>query len=168
MENRANYVRSWEDVEFFPDALQALATFRSIPHKIFIVTNQSAVGRGIMSLETAVTLNNRIIDVVQAHNGRIDDTYLCPDPPGINSPCRKPAPGMLLQAAQEHQIDLSQSIMIGDALTDVQAGQAAGVKTAVLLLTGRGQEQSQLPKRHELPPFKLFPDLSSALNTLLS
>ncbi len=167
MENRANYVRSWTDVEFFPKALQALANYRSIPHKIFIVTNQSAVGRGIMSLETAVSLNNQIIDVVREHNGRIDDAYLCPDPPGINSTCRKPAPGMLLQAAEEHQIDLSQSIMIGDALTDVEAGQAAGVKTAVLLLTGRGKVQFSLPKRHELPPFKVFHDLSSALDNIL-
>lgn len=168
MENQANYVRSWQDVEFFPEALQALAHYRAIPYKIFIITNQSAVGRGIMSLETAVSLNNQIIEVVRENNGRIDDAYLCPDPPGINSPCRKPAPGMLLQAADEHDIDLSQSIMIGDALTDVQAGQAAGVKTTVLLLTGRGKAQYALPKRKDLPPFKVFHDLKTALNTLFS
>jgi D-glycero-D-manno-heptose 1,7-bisphosphate phosphatase len=166
IENRANYVRSWEDVEFFPQALAALARFREIPYKIIVVTNQSAVGRGIMTWETAVDLNNRILEVVREANGRIDASYLCPAKPGTNDPCRKPRPGMLLQAAQEHHLDLSQSTMIGDALTDIQAGQAAGVKQAILLLTGRGAAQSQLPKAQELSPFAIFPALSDALDHL--
>ena len=164
IENRANYVRSWEDVEFFPQALEALARIRGIPYKIIVVTNQSAVGRGLMSLETAVDLNNRILEVVRKGNGRIDASYLCPAKPGTNDPCRKPRPGMLLQAAQEHSLDLSQSYMIGDALTDIQAGQAAGVKQAALLLTGRGAAQAQLPLANELPPFATFPTLAAALS----
>lgn len=163
IENQANYVRCWEDVIFFPQALAALARIRAVPYKIIVVTNQSAVGRGIMSLETAVSLNQRIVDEVGKANGRIDATYLCPAPPGTNDPCRKPRPGMLLQAAQEHNLDLSQSVMIGDALTDIQAGQAAGVKQAILLLTGRGSTQSQLPLAAELPPFATFPTLADAL-----
>jgi len=163
IENRANYVRSWADVEFFPQALDALARIREIPYKIIVVTNQSAVGRGIMSWETAVNLNNRILGVVREANGRIDACYLCPAKPGIDDPCRKPRPGMLLQAAQEHNLDLNQSYMIGDALTDIQAGQAAGVKQAILLLTGRGQVQSRLPLAQELPPFPTFATLADAL-----
>ncbi|WP_420644004.1 D-glycero-alpha-D-manno-heptose-1,7-bisphosphate 7-phosphatase [Candidatus Leptofilum sp.] len=166
IENRANYVRSWEDVEFFPQALEALARINEIPYKIIVVTNQSAVGRGIISLETAVTLNERILEVVRESNGRIDGSYLCPAKPGLNDPCRKPQPGMLLQAAEEHNLDLSQSIMIGDALTDIQAGQAAGVKQAILLLTGRGTAQAQLPLTQELPPFATFTDLNTALSHL--
>ncbi len=166
IENRANYVQSWEDVEFFPEALAALARIREVPYKIIVVTNQSAVGRGIMSLETAVQLNNRILERVRRENGRIDASYLCPAKPGTNDPCRKPQPGMLLQAAQEHNLDLSQSYMIGDALTDIQAGQAAGVKQAILLLTGRGQAQADLPLAKKLPPFATFPALADALNFL--
>lgn len=166
IENRTNYVRSWEDVEFFPQALAALARIREIPHKIIVVTNQSAVGRGIISLETAAALNKRILQVVREANGRIDASYLCPAKPGINDPCRKPRPGMLLQAAKEHHLDLSQSLMIGDALTDIQAGQAAGVKQAILLLTGRGQVQSRLPQAKILPSFATFPTLGEALNHL--
>ncbi|MBK8900864.1 MAG: HAD-IIIA family hydrolase [Anaerolineaceae bacterium] len=163
MENRANYVRCWEDVAFFPEALAALARIRAVPYKIIVVTNQSAVGRGIMSLATAVALNQQILDEVRRANGRIDAAYLCPAPPGTNDPCRKPRPGMLLQAAEEHNLDLSQSYMIGDALTDVMAGQAAGVKQAILLLTGRGVAQAQLPLAAELPPFATFPTLAGAL-----
>ncbi|WP_420632170.1 D-glycero-alpha-D-manno-heptose-1,7-bisphosphate 7-phosphatase [Candidatus Leptofilum sp.] len=166
IENRANYVRSWEDVEFFPQALAALARIQEIPYKIIVVTNQSAVGRGIISLETAVALNERILDVVRAGNGRIDASYLCPAKPGTNDPCRKPRPGMLLQAAEEHNLDLANSYMIGDALTDIQAGQAAGVKQAILLLTGRGKDQAKLPKAKEVPPFAIFANLETALNHL--
>ena len=166
IENRDSYVRSWEDVAFFPQALTALARIREIPYKIIVVTNQSAVGRGIISLETAVQLNDRILEVVREGNGRIDASYLCPAQPGTNDPCRKPRPGMLLQAAQEPNLDLSQSYMIGDALTDIQAGQAAGVKQAILLLTGRGTAQAALPKAAELPPFVTFANLSQALQHL--
>lgn len=166
IENCANYVRSWEDVQFFPQALEALARIREIPYKIIVVTNQSAVGRGIISLETAVSLNERILDVVRGSNGRIDASYLCPAKPGNNDPCRKPRPGMLLQAAEEHNLDLSQSYMIGDALTDVQAGQAAGVKEALLLLTGRGNDQAQRPLAKKLPSFATFSNLATALHYL--
>lgn len=166
IENCANYVRSWEDVEFFPQALAALARIRDIPYKIIVVTNQSAVGRGILSLETAVALNERILEVVREGNGRIDASYLCPAKPGTNDPCRKPRPGMLLQAAQEHNLELSQSYMIGDALTDVQAGQAAGVKQAILLLTGRGASQAERPLAQQLPAFATYKNLALALHHL--
>jgi D-glycero-D-manno-heptose 1,7-bisphosphate phosphatase len=166
IENCAHYIRSWEDIQFFPQALAALARIHNIPYKIIVVTNQSVVGRNIISLQTAVALNERILDVVRQANGRIDTSYLCPAHPDSNDPCRKPRPGMLLQAAKEHNLDLSRSIMIGDALTDIQAGQAAGVKQAILLLTGRGQAQSRLPQAKNLPPFATFAALEDALDDL--
>lgn len=167
IENCANYVRSWADVAFFPQALTALAHIRHCPYKIIVVTNQSAVGRGIISLETAVSINNRVIEVIEKANGRIDATYICPDAPGSSSPCRKPKPGMLLQAAQEHQLDLNRSIMVGDALTDVQAGRAAGVRHVVMVLTGRGREQTQKPEVKEMEPLPVYEDLTAVLNKLI-
>lgn len=167
IENCANYVRSWEDVEFFPQALEALARIRACGYKIIVVTNQSVVGRGIITWETAVSLNNRILDVVRQHNGRVDDAYLCPDSPANPTGCRKPKPGMLLQAAEDHNLDLSQSFMIGDALTDVKAGRAAGVRQSVLLLSGRGQTQAALPEAETLAPISIYKDLKAALFDLV-
>lgn len=164
IENRANYVRQWADVEFFPQALAALARIRASTYKIIIVTNQSAVGRGLMSWQTAVALNQQIVEVVHQHHGRIDASYLCPDAPDPTSRCRKPAPGMLLQAAQEHQIDLARSIMLGDALSDVQAGRAAGVQLAGLLLTGRGQAQAA--NIGTMAPVPTYLDLQTAVAQL--
>lgn len=167
IENRASYVRAWEDVEFFSQALTALARIRHTPYKIIVVTNQSPVGRGILTLDHVLSLNERILQEVREANGRIDAAYICPDAPGSNSRCRKPRPGMLLQAAVEHNLDLTRSIMVGDALTDVQAGRAAGVQHAVMVLTGRGAAQASLPAAADLAPLPTYTDLTAALLDLI-
>lgn len=167
IENRANYVRTWEDVEIYPQALQALSAVQQTPYKIILVTNQSAVGRGIISLTEAQAINKRLVEVVQKENGRVDDVFMCPHAPADQCHCRKPQPGMLLQAAAKHQIDCHQSYMIGDALTDLQAGQAAGIPNIILLRTGRGLAQSQLAAAN-LYPFTLFDTLLEAITHIIS
>jgi D-glycero-D-manno-heptose 1,7-bisphosphate phosphatase len=166
-ENRANYVRSWADVALYPQALQALALVRNLPYKIIVVTNQSAVGRGIISLAEAEAINAGILTAVTQQGGRIDAIYLCPHAPADNCNCRKPRPGLLLQAAREHGIDIGRSIMIGDALTDLEAGLAAGVAQTILLQTGRGQTQRNLPRATSLPPFAVCDTLYQAVQMLL-
>ncbi len=166
IENRANYVRSWADVEIFPQAIAALAAIRTLPYKIIIVTNQSAVGHGIISYEEATAINNQLVKEVAAGNGRIDAVYLCPHLAADQCACRKPEPGMLLQAAAEHHLDLSRSVMIGDALSDVAAGRAAGVALSVLLRTGRGKKQETLPETADFSPLPVYDDLQTAFNAL--
>lgn len=166
IENRANYVRTWQDVEIYPQALHALANIRQTLYKIIVVTNQSAVGRGIITLETAQEINRRLVGEIERENGRVDDVFMCPHAPDDRCHCRKPKPGLLQQAARKHQIDLSRSIMIGDALTDLGAGMAAGVAQTILLRTGRGQAQAQLPDARRFRPILIHDDLSRALNAL--
>ena len=167
IENCANYVRSWADVEIFPQALQALAGIHNTPYKIIVVTNQSVVGRGLISLTQATAINERLLVDIEKANGRVDAFYMCPHAPVDDCECRKPRPGLLQQAAQDHHINLANSIMIGDALTDLQAGWAAGVKQVALLRTGRGQAQAQLPTVTQLPPFPIYNTLAEALVELL-
>jgi D-glycero-D-manno-heptose 1,7-bisphosphate phosphatase len=163
IENRANYVRSWADVEIFPQAVEALIQVRHLPYKIIIVTNQSVVGHGLISYPEAKAINNRLVADIETKNGRIDAVYMCPHIPSDHCVCRKPKPGMLRQAAQEHAIDLKNSFMIGDALSDVAAGQAAGVKLSILVRTGRGAIQGNLPETANFTPFPIYDDLQSAL-----
>ena len=153
IENRADYVRSWEDVEFLPGALKALAKLASTPYKIVVVTNQSAVGRGIITFDEAERINNQILRVIRQSGGRIDASYMCPHAPEEACGCRKPKPGMLLRAASELQIDLENSYMVGDALTDIQAGRRAGIQNNYLVLTGRGADQMRLPDVVAARPF---------------
>ena len=88
IENRSDYVRSWNDVAIYGQALSALARFKNSPFRIIVVTNQSAVGRGIISYDTAVEINDRLLEVITQTGGRIDEFYMCPHAPQDNCECR--------------------------------------------------------------------------------
>lgn len=166
IENRQDYVRSWSDVVFYPQALSALEKIKTIPHKIFIVTNQSAVGRGLISHDIVRGINNRLVKEIETSGGRIDGVFMCPHAPQENCTCRKPEPGLILEAAAKHPIELLESIMIGDALSDIIAGQRAGISQNVLVRTGRGLVQSALPLASQIPDFLIYETLFDALEDI--
>lgn len=166
IKNRQDYVRTWSDVFIYPQALSALEKIESSPYKIFIITNQSAVGRGIISHHAASEINKRLVKEIKASGGRIDGVFMCPHTPLENCKCRKPEPGLILEAATRHSIELSTSILIGDALSDIIAGQTAGVAQNVLVRTGRGLDQSILPLASQLPDFLIYESLFDALEHL--
>lgn len=166
IENCSNYVRSWADVDIYPQALEALAAFRGRPYAIVIVTNQSVVGRGYLPLAEAEAINHRLVAVIEAAGGRVDAALICPHAPEDNCDCRKPEPGLLLRAAESLSLDLGRSVMIGDALSDVQAGRAAGVGQSILVRTGRGKQQEMLSEAVGLRPFPVFDTLADALASL--
>jgi len=167
IENRSAYVRSWEDVSFYPGALEALADLNTTPYKIVIVTNQSAVGRGIISLETALEINQRVVETIERNGGRVDGVFMCPHSPFDDCECRKPRPGLIHQAVEALSIDLSQSILVGDAQSDLLAGQSAGIEKVALVRTGRGKSQETLPKPEGLKPFLIFDSIAEALGSLI-
>ena len=167
IENQPGYVRSWSHVEFLPGSIRAIQQLNASGYAIVMVTNQSAVGRGIISLEEAMRINQQIVDEVAARGGKIDATYMCPHSPGEGCRCRKPEPGMLLQAAAELDLDLTRSYMVGDAISDVEAGKSAGVAT-ILVRTGRGNEQVRFAP-HDLPTQLLIvADLPAAVHHVLA
>jgi D-glycero-D-manno-heptose 1,7-bisphosphate phosphatase len=167
IENRPDYVRSWADVEIFDQAMRALAKLRDSPFLLIIVTNQSAIGRGIITAEQAHSINTQLIQTIMHSGGRIDGVYMCPHAPKDNCKCRKPRPGLLKQAAQDLSVDLSSSIMIGDALTDLLAGKTAGVPQLALVRTGRGAAQDMLPAPPELGSYPVYNTLAEALDKLV-
>ena len=168
IENVDSHVRSWEDVVFLPSSLAALRKLAAYPYKIVVVTNQSAVGRGLITLSDAHQINHLIVDTITANGGRIDGVYMCPHTSQDNCLCRKPLPGLIHQAAAALSIDLTQSVMIGDALSDIQAGQAAGIRQNILVLTGRGSAQFHLPLAAALPKFQVCTDLAKAIEHVLT
>jgi D-glycero-D-manno-heptose 1,7-bisphosphate phosphatase len=167
IENRPNYVRFWEDVTIYPQAVLALSRVRPSPYKVIIVTNQSAVGRGILSLQEAETINHRLIAELVGAGCRIDGLFMCPHAPEDRCACRKPQPGLILQAVQALSLDVSRSWMIGDAWSDLLAGYHAGIRQNVLVRTGRGQEQSLLPKPPGLESASIYDTLAQALEALI-
>jgi D-glycero-D-manno-heptose 1,7-bisphosphate phosphatase len=167
IENRSNYVRSWNDVEIFPQALEALSCIYHSPYKIVIVTNQSAVGRGLVNIQEVHHINNRLMSEIQQAGGRVDGVFICPHAPQDNCDCRKPRPGLLLAASTSLSLDLQCSIMIGDAFSDLLAGSAAGIPRLALVKTGRGLEQLELPEASSLAHYSVFDNLLTALKVLI-
>ena len=167
IKNRASYVLTWAEVEFYPEALHALVAISTSPYKIVIVTNQSPVGRGMMTMSTANDINERLVKTIEQHGGRIDGVFICPHAPREKCNCRKPKPGLIHQAAAALTLDLPRSILIGDAYSDLLAGQAAGIHQTALVLTGRGAAQIRKWKPRRLKPFLTFDSLSQALAALV-
>lgn len=167
IENRENYVLSWSDVSIYPFTVRVFQKIQSSPYKIIVVTNQSAVGRGLISHEDASEINRRLVDMVREQGGRIDAVYMCPHAPIDRCTCRKPEPGLFTQAAKDLGLDLSRSFMIGDALTDLLGAQRAGIPTTALVKTGRGSEQALLPHPPGLQPFQIYDTFADAIDGLL-
>jgi D-glycero-D-manno-heptose 1,7-bisphosphate phosphatase len=131
------YVRRADDVHLYADAREALAELKAAGFKLVIVTNQSGIGRGIFSDAEYRAVHKELLRQLGA--GLIDATYFCPDHPDHATERRKPAPGMLLEAARDHGLDLARSFMVGDKAADVEAGRRAGVAGSILVRTGVGE-----------------------------
>ncbi len=139
--NRPDYVKAWEEFEFLPGALKALERLAGSPFYIVVVTNQSAVGRGLVSRGDIDGIHTRMERAIRGARGRVDAIYYCPHTPADGCDCRKPRPGLLFQAAEKLQLDLAASYLVGDDLSDAEAALAAGVRP-VLLRPGCGNETS--------------------------
>ena len=125
-----NYCGDPAEVEVFAFVPAALRRLRQAGFKIYIITNQSGIGRGYFTVEDYHAVEKEIAR--QLGEALIDGTYFCPDLPESGSPCRKPAPGMIFAAARDHSLDLSRSFMVGDKAIDAQCGRNAGVRSILV------------------------------------
>ena len=166
-ENRDDYVKGWEEVCFLPGALEALARLAATPFRVLLITNQSPIGRGILTAGQVEATNRRLVEEIGAHGGRIDGIYYCPHCPDDGCDCRKPRPGLLLRAARELEIDLRHSYLVGDAISDVEAGLAAGCRP-IMVLTGLGQEQRTLLHQRGYHHVPVVRDVGEAVGLVLS
>ena len=123
----AGYVYRREDFVFKEGIFVALREFAKAGYALVVVTNQSGIGRGYYTLEQFDELCRFMLSEFEKEGVKIEKIYFCPHAPEALCGCRKPEPGMLIKAANELNIDLARSIMIGDKDSDVQAGQNAGV-----------------------------------------
>jgi D-glycero-D-manno-heptose 1,7-bisphosphate phosphatase len=128
----AGYVERWEEFHLLPEFVETLRITTRLGYAAVIVTNQRGVALGLMSAETVDDIHRRLKDVLKEQHGLdLLDIRYCPHDRNTCD-CRKPKPGMILDAAHRHQIDLSRSWMIGDSPGDAGAGRAAGCKTILV------------------------------------
>jgi len=166
-ENRADHVKSWAEFRFIAGALEALARLSRAGVRVFVVSNQAIVGRGIVPAETVDAIHQAMISEIEQAGGHIEAVAYCPHQTDDACGCRKPHPGLLLGLARAHGIDLRHALMIGDALTDMQAAEAAGC-AGVLVLTGRGSEQLARAPFGLAAAVAVVADLGSAADLLLN
>lgn len=133
----ADYCSDPRQVRIFDGVSDALRQLKDKGYKLIIITNQSGIGRGFFTMNQYQAVEAEVL--LQLGDGLIDATYFCPDVPGQPSKCRKPAPGMILQAARDHHIDLSRSFFVGDKEIDAECGRNAGVRT-IRVQTGFDRE----------------------------
>ena len=141
-ENRSDYVKSWSEFSFLPGSREAIAALTQAGHRIVVCTNQAGIAKGMISIETIEDIHQRMLAEIVRAGGYIEKVYYCPHGKDTQCECRKPRPGMLLRARDEIGLDLKDAVFVGDSITDVRAGLAAGVQ-CMLVLTGLGLEQLQ-------------------------
>ncbi|MDP3747964.1 MAG: HAD family hydrolase [Phenylobacterium sp.] len=130
------YVHRWEDFRWIPGAREAVAAFNRAGWWVFVVTNQSGIGRGYYGEDDVVALHAMMSESLAEAGGRIDAFYYCPQHPDAtveayrhpDPPDRKPNPGMILRALREWPVDVGRSIMVGDKDADMEAARRAGIR----------------------------------------
>ena len=165
-----NYLHKIEDFEFLHGAPEAIKALKDAGFLVIVVSNQSGIGRGYFDERAVESLHKHIQTKLTDYGTSIDAFYYCPHHPdeGLDAyktvcDCRKGAPGMLLRAAVEYDIDLSHSFMVGDKLADVEAGERAGCRS-LLVLTGYGEVSASDPELSQIPK---CPSLLNAAELIL-
>ena len=130
--NRDDYVKSTKELEIFSNIGKEILKLKMKGFLIIVITNQSVINREIITITELEEIHSTIQKFLMKSKTSIDKFYFCPHRPDENCDCRKPKPGLILQAINEFSIDVSKSWMIGDSETDIQAGEKAGCKTIFL------------------------------------
>jgi len=130
------YPREPSQVRLLPGVVAELAELQRRGFLLVLISNQSGVGRGLVAPEQADRVHARVVAELSTHGIHLDGAYYCPHAPEEGCACRKPAIGLLIQAAQELRFDLSRSYMVGDKPSDVTAGRTAGCRTVLLKSEG--------------------------------
>jgi histidinol-phosphate phosphatase family protein len=129
---KAEYIKSWSEFVFLPGAIDGMKLLAQGGYRIFIITNQAGVARGVMTESQVAEIHASMEKALADHGVEIEAVYCCMHGWDDGCECRKPKPGMLLQAARNHHIDLSRAFFIGDDERDLEAGDAAGCRTRLV------------------------------------
>jgi D-glycero-D-manno-heptose 1,7-bisphosphate phosphatase len=161
------YVTSWDDFHILPEVAEAITLLKKAGYAVVVVTNQRCVAKGLLAASELEEMHERMRESLSHLGAMLDGIYYCPHDYESLCNCRKPAPGMLLEAAQAHDLDLPSSWMVGDSEIDIQAGKNAGCKTARVLGAGEksnaGSRAARNANRAEITASSLLDSVQQIL-----
>lgn len=147
-----DYVKTWDEFKFLPGVLDALTAFNQYFSRIFIVTNQAGIEKELYTHADLKLIHEQMMEYIQYHGGRIDEIYYCPYKGDLDPLCRKPNPGMALEAKKDFpDIDFKKCIMVGDSVSDIVFGNNLGMRT---ILVGNKGDHS-FSNDHSIPDCRL-------------
>ena len=131
-QERKDYVKKLDEFIILDKTSDAINIIKNHGFLVIIITNQSPINRKLLSVETLNKIHEKLQSYLERYDTSFDGVYFCPHTPSENCECRKPKPGLIIQAVTDFKIDLSQSYMIGDSKTDLQAARNAGCNGILL------------------------------------
>ena len=159
------YVTAWRQFRFLPRAKKAIAKLHKNGFKIFVISNQAGVGKGIFSQNALDYITKRMLREIRRASGNIDDVYYCSHRKDEDCPCRKPKTGLIDKAKKDYSIRMKDSFFIGDTIRDVNTAKTAGCKSVLVLC---GKEKLSNSKNWESRPDFIFKDLYGAAGFILN
>jgi D-glycero-D-manno-heptose 1,7-bisphosphate phosphatase len=160
------YLSNPDQLVLFPDVIDALTRLRDAGYMLVVVTNQSGIGRGYYTESDMHRVNERLLDILRLAGIEIAKIYYAPESPEEPSRGRKPSPEFLQDAQKEFGIDLGQSFMIGDKISDLACGWNAGVKKSILVRTGYG-EKTETAHPEKMGDARVVNSLNDAVDFIL-
>ncbi len=165
--DRSDYIKSLDEFHLLSRSLDALRLLFENGWSAIVITNQSAIGRGLISLSSLDRIHSHLTNRVAESGGCIADIFFCPHRPDEGCLCRKPKPEMIWRAAEKYGIDLSSAVMVGDRTKDIQCGQAAGCGHTILVRTGAGKMAEKELTQTDLKPSRIVKDLYDAVKWIV-
>lgn len=161
-EDSDQYIKEPSEFHFIEKSPEAIAMLCGHGFDVIVITNQSMIGRGWVSLDILDKIFQKMLHGIKAVGGQIKDIFFCPHAPSDNCKCRKPEPGLILNACDTHSIKLDRSLMVGDSAKDIEAGLNAGCAKTILVLTGNGKKAKQSLEKKSIFPDYVAADLHDA------
>ncbi len=165
--DRSDYIKSWPEFKFIPRSIEAIKELTLKGFHVIVITNQSVINRNMVSDKGLEYIFTRMKNEVRSGGGLINDIFFCPHIPEDNCDCRKPKPGLILQAKRAYSIDLADAVMIGDSAKDIECARNAGCGKAVLVKTGNGPKAEKILGEKKIYPDHIAQDLYEAVQWIV-
>lgn len=162
-----DYIKNPDEFNIIPSSINAIKMLCDHNYKVIVITNQSGINRGYYSLDTLNEIHEKMHQELSIAGAKVERIYICPHTPNDECKCRKPSPELINEAIRDYNIETKGLFFIGDKYADIEAGQRAGVKSA-LVLTGKGKRTIEKHKESLPIDLPIFEDLLAAVRHIIN